>query len=64
MYRLVSSIPLRVLILEQVPALGVSWILAETFYKFHSFTLEMLAFLGTWYAIDRGINLVRKFLKF
>jgi hypothetical protein len=28
-------------------ALGV----AEQLYKFHSFTLEALAFLGTWYSL-------------
>ena len=30
-----------------VPALAVS----ELFYKFHSFSLECVAFLGTWLAI-------------
>ena len=63
MYRLVSSIPLRLLILEQAPALGVSLVIAELFYKFHSFTLETMAFLGTWYAADRVISLVRRLLK-
>jgi len=33
--------------------LGVSLAVAEIFYKFHSFTLEALAFLGTWYAMRR-----------
>jgi hypothetical protein len=31
-----------------VPAL----ILADVFYKFHSFTLECVAFLATWLAFD------------
>ena len=56
MYTLIRSIPLRQLLLEQVPALGLSFITAELFYKFHSFTLECLAFLGTWYVIDAGIR--------
>ncbi len=64
MYRLVSSIPLRLLLLEQAPALGMSLVIAELFYKFHSFTLETMAFLVTWYAVDRVINLVRRLLKF
>ena len=64
MYRLVSSVPLRVLLLEQAPALGASLVIAEMFYKFHSFTLETVAFLGTWYAVDRAISLVRRLLKF
>lgn len=33
--------------------LGVSLVIAEFFYKFHSFTLEALAFLATWYAFRR-----------
>ena len=64
MYRLVSSIPLRTLILEQAPALVGSLVIAELFYKFHSFTLETVAFLGTWFAVDGVISLVRRFLKF
>lgn len=27
-------------------------VVAELFYKFHSFVLESLAFLATWYAVD------------
>jgi hypothetical protein len=29
-----------------------SLFIAELFYKFHSFTLECLAFLATWYVAD------------
>lgn len=64
MYRLVSSIPLRTLLIEQAPVLVLSLVIAELFYKFHSFTLETVAFLGTWYAVDRVVNLVRRLLKF
>jgi hypothetical protein len=64
MYTLIRSIPLRQLLLEQVPALGLSFITAELFYKFHSFTLECLAFLGTWYVIDAAIkHLSARFIK-
>jgi hypothetical protein len=57
MYTLIRTMPLRQLLLEQVPALGASLIIAELFYKFHSFTLECAAFLGTWYVIDGGLRL-------
>ena len=30
----------------------LAWIIAELFYKFHSFTLECAAFLATWFVID------------
>lgn len=33
--------------------LAGSLAVAEFFYKFHSFTLEALAFLVTWYALRR-----------
>jgi hypothetical protein len=56
MYTLIRSLPLRQLLAEQVPALGLSFIIAELFYKFHSFTLECVAFLGTWYVLDAAIN--------
>lgn len=32
---------------EAIPA-GVALVLAEAFYKFRSFTLELLAFAATW----------------
>ena len=36
---------------ESVPFIA-SLVIAETFYKFHSFTLECVAFLATWYALS------------
>ncbi len=33
--------------------LAVAFVIAEQLYKFHSFTLEAIAFLGTWWAIRR-----------
>jgi hypothetical protein len=40
------------LVLEQGPALLLSLVIAELFYKFHSFLLETGAFLVTWFVID------------
>lgn len=41
--------------------LAMSLLIAEALYKFHSFTLEALAFLGTWYALrGAGRFLVRR----
>ena len=39
------------------PALGAAWIIAEVFYKFHSFTLECGAFLGTWLVLGSVLRL-------
>jgi hypothetical protein len=52
MYQLVTSIPVRRLLVEQLPAVLVSMVIAELFYKFHSFTLETIAFLATWFVVD------------
>ncbi|GEM_PF-919312 len=56
MYTLIHLLSIRQLCLEQLPALGISFVIAEAFYKFHSFTLECLAFLGTWYLLDLASN--------
>ena len=63
MYTLLSSLTLRRLLLEQVPAVGLSFIIAELFYKFHSFTLETGAFLATWYVVDVAIQFVANRLR-
>jgi hypothetical protein len=42
---------------EQAPAVGLAWLVSELFYKFHSFTLECMAFLATWFVIDMVIQL-------
>jgi hypothetical protein len=60
MYTLTRSIPLRHLLLEQVPALMISFVIAEMFYKFHSFTLECMSFLATWYVLDLSFQFIRK----
>lgn len=60
MYSLMRLLPLRRLLLEQVPALAVSFVIAEVCYKFHSFTLECLAFLATWCAVDVVIEQVAR----
>ena len=52
MYTLIRLIPLRQLLVEQAPALAVSLFIAELFYKFHSFTLECVAFLVTWFIVS------------
>jgi len=55
MYTLSKTVPARRVVLEQAPlalmAVGVS----EVLYRFHSFTLECLAFLATWYALDWAV---------
>lgn len=59
MYTLFRNTPVTTLLSTQGPALLVSFVIAELFYKFHSFTLECLAFLVTWFVIDAAISVVR-----
>ncbi|MCP5113607.1 MAG: hypothetical protein GY953_22470 [bacterium] len=60
MYTLTRTLSAKRFLMEQIPALGGALIVAEIFYKFHSFTLECLAFLGTWYAFDALVALIRR----
>lgn len=52
MFELVRSTSLAHLLSHQLPAFAVALVIAELFYKFGSFSLECLAFLATWFAID------------
>jgi hypothetical protein len=60
MWSLIERLTTRELIAEQVPAMGGAWLIAELFYKFHSFTLECAAFLVTWAVLDRTIRFVTR----
>lgn len=58
MYTLLRTLPVDRLAYEQLPALATAWIIAELFFKFHSFTLECAAFLAVWFALDALIQKV------
>ena len=52
MFELLRSSTLRQLLSRQAPALVISMVIAEMFYKLGSFTLECIAFLVTWFVVD------------
>jgi hypothetical protein len=56
MYTLLKSLKGRSVVAQQLGVLLASFVIAELFYKFHSFTLECAAFLATWYALDLLVN--------
>jgi ABC-type enterochelin transport system permease subunit len=56
----ITSFSIRRIVLEKIPLFGISIVIAESFYKFHSFTLELLAFMGTWLAPDIGVQILQK----
>jgi len=51
MYTLINKLGWSAFLTRESPALLLSWIIAEVFYKFGSFTLETGAFLVTWYGL-------------
>jgi hypothetical protein len=59
MYQLLSALSAKDLLRQQLPTLLVSLVIAELLYKFHSFTLECLAFLATWFVLDWVISRFR-----
>ena len=62
MFELLRSSSLRQLLVRQAPALVISLVVAELFYKFGSFTLECLGFLATWLLLDVMFALVARVL--
>jgi hypothetical protein len=52
MYSYVKHAGLPAFLAREAPAFLASFVIAEVFYKFHSFTLECAAFLATWYALS------------
>lgn len=59
MFTLLRMLPLRRILIEQFPSIAAAWLIAELFYKFHSFSLECAAFLATWFVFDALVQFVR-----
>jgi hypothetical protein len=45
--------PLNATTAVTLVTLAIAFVIAEPFYKFHSFTLETIAFLLTWWVLRR-----------
>ncbi|HEV8535971.1 MAG TPA: hypothetical protein VGR87_09690 [Candidatus Limnocylindria bacterium] len=59
--RRVLDTPLNATTAVTLVTLAISFAIAEPFFKFHSFTLETLAFLATWWVLRRlGLLIVRR----
>ena len=59
MYTLMSNVSLRKGLISEGPCLLLSMLVAEAFYKFHSFSLEFLAMLATWFVLSYLVSSVR-----
>jgi hypothetical protein len=51
-YQMLRGRSLKALSIDALPPLAAAFLLAEIFYKWHSFTLECLGFLATWFVLD------------
>ena len=60
MHTLVRQVGLGGALRAEAPALAGAWVIAEMFYKFHSFTLECAGFLATWYVLSVAWNAARR----
>ena len=52
LYSYVKQAGIPTVLAQEAPAFVASFVIAEMFYKFHSFTLECAAFLVTWYVFS------------
>ena len=63
MYTFFRELSNRQMLIEQVPIFAIAFVIANTFYKFGSFGLELVAFMATWFLIDAAVQIVRKKIK-
>jgi phosphatidylglycerophosphate synthase len=60
MFTLISRLPIRELLLRQATTLFAALMIAELFYKWHSFLLEAGGFLLTWFVLDALAGLIAR----
>jgi len=60
MYTLISRLSSSELLARQLPTLVGALVIAEIFYKWHSFLLETGGFLATWFLLDAAVSWAEK----
>jgi len=60
MYQMIKTQGIRRFSLQEMPSAVAALVVAELFYKLHSFVLECAAFLTTWYLLSLGADLVHR----
>ena len=58
MFSLIQTLGLQVAMKRELAPFIVAFVVAELFYKFHSFALECIAFLISWAALSYLQSLV------
>jgi hypothetical protein len=61
MFTLIRNAGLRKTLSAEATPLASALLIAEFFFKFHSFTLECVAFLATWFAVSYLFSLIKGF---
>jgi hypothetical protein len=62
MYSFIKKATVREKYRVELPSLSLALLVAEFLYKFHSFTLECVAFLATWYVVSSVVSRVDKLI--
>ena len=62
MFTLLSRLPIRELLYRQAPTLLAALVIAEMFYKWHSFLLEAAGFLVTWFVLDAVAGVIARMI--
>ena len=58
MYTILKTSGSKKMLATEAPVFLIALLLAERLYKFGSFTVECLAFLGTWFIISFLVNTI------
>jgi hypothetical protein len=59
-YTAFRNVRLREALVTELPSLGLALATAEVCYKFHSFTLECVCFLVTWFVFSFVLSLATR----
>ncbi len=60
MHQMIKSQGLRRFLIKEAPSGLLALLIAELFYKFHSFVLECIGFLATWYVLSLVIDVITR----
>lgn len=63
MNKLFKNLSIQEILAEVLPSFGFALIIAETYYKLGSFSLECIAFLATWYGAGMALHRIKRIMK-
>ena len=60
LYSLIKLNSRKTVLQHELPSFIVALIIAQLFFKWGSFTLELVGFIATWYVLGFAINLLTR----